>query len=144
MLQSLREETEGKLQMLLTPRKNSITSLFKEVRVFEVQESLLRLRRLFLDLPTSGETRWRLFRDSQGHPFLEIFGGFWCLVSAVHFWVDFFVDFSGPFSLGKQARKNSPKNPPKNPRVSRQLFDQNPLREISAPVPEGSMIAKLC
>ena len=28
-----------------------------------------------------------------------MFGGFWCLVSAV----DYFVDFFGPFSLGKQA-----------------------------------------
>ena len=46
--------------------------------------------------------------------------------------MDFFVDFFGPFSWGKQARKNPPKNPPKNPRFSRQLFDQNPLREISA------------
>ena len=36
MLQSLREETEGKLQMLLSLRKNGLTSLFKEVRVFKV------------------------------------------------------------------------------------------------------------
>ena len=36
MLQSLRKETEGKLQMLLSPRKNGLTSLFKEVRVFKV------------------------------------------------------------------------------------------------------------
>ena len=35
MLQSLREETEGKLQMLLSLRKNGLTSLFKEVRVFK-------------------------------------------------------------------------------------------------------------
>ena len=35
MLESLREETEGKLQMLLSPRKNGLTSLFKEVRVFK-------------------------------------------------------------------------------------------------------------
>ena len=35
MLKSLREETEGKLQMLLSPRKNGLTSLFKEVRVFK-------------------------------------------------------------------------------------------------------------
>ena len=42
--------------------------------------------------------------------------------------MDFFVDFFGPFSLEKQAGKN----PPKNPRFSRELFDQNPLREISA------------
>ena len=34
MLQSLREDTEGELQMLLSPRKNGLTSLFKEVRVF--------------------------------------------------------------------------------------------------------------
>ena len=68
----------------------------------------------------------------QGHPFSEIFGGFWCLVSAVDFLVDFCVEFFGPFSLGKQAEKNPPKNPQKNPRFSRQLFDQNPLREISA------------
>ena len=32
MLYSLREETEGKLQMRLSPRKNGVTSLFKEVR----------------------------------------------------------------------------------------------------------------
>ena len=36
MLQSLREETEGKLQMLLSLRKHSLDSLFKEVRVFKV------------------------------------------------------------------------------------------------------------
>ena len=36
MLQSLREEAEGKLQMLLSLRKNGLTSLFKEVRVFKV------------------------------------------------------------------------------------------------------------
>ena len=35
MLQSLREETEGKLQMLSSLRKNGLTSLFKEVRVFK-------------------------------------------------------------------------------------------------------------
>ena len=35
MLESLREETEGKLQMLLSLRKNGLTSLFKEVRVFK-------------------------------------------------------------------------------------------------------------
>ena len=35
MLQSLREEAEDKLQMLLSPRKNGLTSLFKEVRVFK-------------------------------------------------------------------------------------------------------------
>ena len=36
MLLSLREETEGKLQMLLSLRKTGLTSLFKEVRVFKV------------------------------------------------------------------------------------------------------------
>ena len=44
MLQSQREEAEGKLQMLLSLRKNSLTSLFKEVRVFKVsaaQRSLI-------------------------------------------------------------------------------------------------------
>ena len=35
MLQSLREETEGKLQMLLSPRENGLDSLFKEVTVFK-------------------------------------------------------------------------------------------------------------
>ena len=35
MMQSLREETEGKLQMQLSPRKNGLTSLFKEVRVLK-------------------------------------------------------------------------------------------------------------
>ena len=35
MLKSLREETEGKLQMLLSPRQNDLDSLFKEVRVFK-------------------------------------------------------------------------------------------------------------
>ena len=34
MLQSLRKETEGKLQMLLSPRKNGPASLFKEVPGF--------------------------------------------------------------------------------------------------------------
>ena len=37
MLQSLREETEGKLQMLLSLRKNRLDSLNKEVRVFKVR-----------------------------------------------------------------------------------------------------------
>ena len=36
MQQSLKEETEGKRQMLLSLRKNGKTSLFKEVRVFKV------------------------------------------------------------------------------------------------------------
>ena len=36
MLSSLREETEGKLQMLVSLRKSGLTSLFKEVRVFKV------------------------------------------------------------------------------------------------------------
>ena len=36
MLQSPTEETEGNLQMLLSPRKNGLDSLFKEVRVFKV------------------------------------------------------------------------------------------------------------
>ena len=67
--------------------------------------------------------------QGQGHPFPEITRGFCCLVSAVDFLVDFFVDIFGPFS---QARKNPPKNPPKNLRFSSKLFDQNPLREISA------------
>ena len=44
MLQSLREETEGKPQMLLSPRKNGLTSLFKEVRVFKVAGSSAGLR----------------------------------------------------------------------------------------------------
>ena len=35
MLESLREETEGKLQMLVSPRKDVLDSLFKEVRVFK-------------------------------------------------------------------------------------------------------------
>ena len=48
------------------------------------------------------------------------------------FFGGFCVHFFGSFSLGKQAGKNLPKNPPKNPRFSRQLFDQNPLRKISA------------
>ena len=39
MLQSLREEIEGKLQMLLSPRKDGLTSLFKEVRVFEKKKA---------------------------------------------------------------------------------------------------------
>ena len=47
--------------------------------------------------------------------------------------VDFFGGFFGPFSLGKQAENHPLKNPPKNPQFSRQLFDQNPLREMSAP-----------
>ena len=36
MLSSLSEETEGKLQMLLSHWRNGLTSLFKEVRVFKV------------------------------------------------------------------------------------------------------------
>ena len=35
MLESLRAETEGKLQMPLSLRKNGLTSLSKEVRVFK-------------------------------------------------------------------------------------------------------------
>ena len=43
MLQLLREETKGKLQMLLLPSKNGLDSLFKEVRVFRViSESFFR------------------------------------------------------------------------------------------------------
>ena len=41
MLESLREEIEGYLQMLLLLRKNGLTSLFKEVRVFKVKGSKL-------------------------------------------------------------------------------------------------------
>ena len=36
MLQLLREETEGNTKMRLSPRKNCLDSLFKEVRVFKV------------------------------------------------------------------------------------------------------------
>ena len=35
MLQSLREETEGKFQMLLSAGKSGLDSLFKEVSVFK-------------------------------------------------------------------------------------------------------------
>ena len=42
MLQSLREEREGKLQMLLSLRKNGLDSLFKEVRVFKASEIQVR------------------------------------------------------------------------------------------------------
>ena len=38
----------------------------------------------------------------------------------------------GPFSLDKQAGKINPKNHRNSPRFSRELFDQNPLRENSA------------
>ena len=44
MLQSLREETEGKLQMLLSIRQNGLTSLFKEVRVVKVCATRVRAR----------------------------------------------------------------------------------------------------
>ena len=40
MLQSLREEKGGKLPMLLSPRKNGLDSLSKEVRVFKVFEKV--------------------------------------------------------------------------------------------------------
>ena len=40
MLESLREETESKFQMLLSLRKNGLTSLFKEVRVFKALLSI--------------------------------------------------------------------------------------------------------
>ena len=43
MLQSLREETEGKLRLLLSHRKNGLTSLFKEVRVFKVLASMTKV-----------------------------------------------------------------------------------------------------
>ena len=39
MLESLREETEGKLQMPLSLRRNGLTSLFKDVRVFKVSDA---------------------------------------------------------------------------------------------------------
>ena len=35
MLQSLREEKEGNFQMLFSPKKNGLDSLFKEARVFK-------------------------------------------------------------------------------------------------------------
>ena len=35
MLSLLREETERKLQMRVSPRNNGLTSLFEEVRVFK-------------------------------------------------------------------------------------------------------------
>ena len=53
MLQSLREETGGKLQMLLALRKNGPTSLFKEVTGFSRNEN--RREKLFwhfLSAPT--------------------------------------------------------------------------------------------
>ena len=47
MLLSLREEAEGKLQMLLPPRKNGPDSLFEEVRVFKVGQTLTRAAHTF-------------------------------------------------------------------------------------------------
>ena len=44
MLLSLREEAEGKLQMLLSHRKNGRTSLFKEVRAFNGEFAAKRKR----------------------------------------------------------------------------------------------------
>ena len=67
---------------------------------------------------------------NEGDPFPEINRGFWCLVSTVDFFVDFFVNCFGPSSLEKQARNNPLKIHQKNPRSSRELLDQNPLREI--------------
>ena len=43
MLQSLRAETEEYLQMLSSLRKNGLTSLFKEVRVFKVLRTCMPL-----------------------------------------------------------------------------------------------------
>ena len=40
MLHSLREETESKLQMLLSLRKNGLDSLFKEVRVLKEHKQI--------------------------------------------------------------------------------------------------------
>ena len=48
MLQSLREETEGKLQMPLSPRKTGRDSLFKEVRVFKVEMTGVSKRSLLI------------------------------------------------------------------------------------------------
>ena len=59
--------------------------------------------------------------QGQGHPFPEMTRGFRCLVCAV-------VIFLGRFPWKEEQGKNLPKNP----RFSRDLFDQNPLREISA------------
>ena len=64
--------------------------------------------------------------SGKGHPFPEITRGFWCLVSAM----DLLVDFSWTFPAHFPWKKKQ--NPPKNPRSSRELFDQNPRREISA------------
>ena len=55
MLSSLREETEGKLQMLLSLRKKGLTSLFKEVRVFKE-------RGLFSRIPKPTDSVRHLFR----------------------------------------------------------------------------------
>ena len=55
MLESLRDETEGKLQMLLSPGKISLDSLFKEVRVFKV------LRSADLKPPFSGKNKRGFF-----------------------------------------------------------------------------------
>ena len=41
---ALREETEGKLQMLFSPRKDGLDFLFKEVRAFKVPKRVERVR----------------------------------------------------------------------------------------------------
>ena len=50
---------------------------------------------------------------------------FWCIFSWIFSWT-----FRAIF-LGKTSRKNPPNKTTKNPRLSRKLFDQNPLKEIS-------------
>ena len=65
----------------------------------------------------------------QGTPSLKLLVDFGVWFPRWIFWGGFFVDFSGPFSLEKSAGKKSTE---KSTKKSSKLFNQNPLREISA------------
>ena len=75
MLQSLREEREGKLQMLLPPKKNGLDSLFEEVRIFMVYRGPRTSRIFVTEVRTHNQmqrmpTTWApkaLIQPSSGH-----------------------------------------------------------------------------
>ena len=62
--------TEGKLQMLLSPRKNGLTALFKEVRVFKVPDpqTTWDKRKRFRDRQRGGGKKEGGGRTSWGDP----------------------------------------------------------------------------
>ena len=73
MPQSLREEREGKLQILLSPRKNSLTSLFKEVRVSKGRERVNNYLRFSSQRKTKGQQLKGKIVSALSHTFLGTF-----------------------------------------------------------------------